>query len=77
MFTIAIFERSLGPDQRAIRKGALAFSIQDHANAVRRVEAFIADFTVKGWNDEQGYWWCRNEGDPVTTILVITSDVLL
>jgi len=74
MFTIALFERPINQGQDAIRKGALAFSIQDHADAVRRVEAYIADFTTNGWNGEQDYWWCRDESDPVTTILLIAPD---
>jgi len=74
MFTIALFERPVGEGQDAIRKGALGFGIQEHADAVRRVEAYLTDFTAKGWNRERDYWWCRDEGDPVTTILLIAPD---
>lgn len=75
MLRISLYEQPTGPGQSPHRIRDLRDGIPDRAEAIRIVEELMSPFALKGRNEEQDYWWCRNPEDTRNHILVITPSV--
>jgi hypothetical protein len=61
----------MGVGQEPQRTGSLPDEPASREEAIEIITRYISPFHQKGFNEEQGYWWCRNVGDDATAILAI------
>lgn len=75
MLAVTLYEQSLGPGHSPHRIRDLRNGIAERSEAIRIIEEILSPFAVKGRNEEQDYWWCRNPSDASNHILVIRTSV--
>jgi hypothetical protein len=69
MYELLELRQRLGVGQRAEFVGKQDFT--DKTDAQRLVDAAMKMSAHAGYNEENGYWWCRGEGDTSNRLFVI------
>jgi hypothetical protein len=71
VWIVDIFERDLGPGE-PLRRLGVPFGEFDHRqDALDAIAHHIHQHDLSGRNDEQDYWWCRDQDDRKNLIFII------
>ena len=73
MLKVELLKQPLGPGHSPHRTGEfLDAHFETRGAAVEEIQRYINRHQLRGYVEEQDYWWCRNNGDRENVILIIS-----